>query len=155
MAYELFLGDKQSVEDRLNNVRLLGPFPADGLPIGGLTLLIDAFTVTFSGAPGTYLTVDQIITEINAVVAGIAKKRVSITGPHVTSRIGDNKLVPKVFITLQRNAGFTIQDNGTANSLFGLSTTADTVVPAVVSASAIVGFTQGATAGHFALIIDV
>lgn len=74
----------------------------------GLTLLVNAATVTFSDPTGTGLTLAQV-------------KQAIDTAASVTSTYVDGKL------TLRRTGAVTVLKTGTANPIFGFSTDADTV----------------------------
>lgn len=158
MSYEIFVGDKQGVEDRLNNVLVLGPFPSTGLPVGAKTLIFSTpvGTVTFSGSAGDVLTVDQIIAEIKAAQPTLTvTKRVIHNATKQSATGAGGRPVTPVAIVIHLTSGFTISSTGTANANFGLSTTANTVRAAAVAIAKIGGFTQGLTTGHYALIIDL
>lgn len=163
MAYEVFVGDKQGVEDRLNNALVLGPFLNSGLPVGGLTLVFNspAVTVTFSGSLGAMLTMDQIVDEIATQVQAaaptfVAKKRtLTNQGNTISAQVGGGRPDASVAVVMQLDAGFTIDMAGTANALFKLDTTADTVRSAAVVLAKIAGITQGATPAHYIVVIDL
>lgn len=158
MSYEVFLGDRQGVDDRLNNSLVIGPFPSTGLPIGAKTLIfnVPAGTVTFSGAANAVLTVDQIIAEIKAAQPTLTvTKRVIQNATKQSATISGGAPVTPVAIVIHLTSGFTISSTGTANALLGLSTTANTVRAAAVAIAKIAGFTNGSTPGHYCLIIDL
>jgi hypothetical protein len=158
MSYEVFIGDRQGVEDRLNNVLVIGPFPSTGLPVGGKTLIFNTpvGTVTFSGALGSTLTIDQIITEIKAALATLTvTKRVVQNATKQSATLAGGLPVTQVAIVIHLTSGFTIDSAGTSNADFGLSTTADTIRAAAVATAKIAGFSQGSTAAHYALVIDL
>lgn len=158
MSYEVFLGDKQGVEDRLNNVLILGPIPSSGLPVGGKTLIFTTpvGTVTFGGAAGEIRTVDQIIADIKAALPTLTvTKRTYQSGTKQSATISGGKPVTEMLIVIHLTSGFTINSTGTANADFKLSTTSTTVRAAAVALAKIAGFSQGSTPAHYALIIDL
>jgi hypothetical protein len=158
MSYEVFHGDRQGVDDRLNNVLVLGPFPSTGLAVGAKTLIFNTpvGTVTFSGSSGDVLTIDQIITQIKAALGTLTvTKRVIQNAPKQSATPASGGPVTQVAIVIHLTSGFTISNTGTANALFGLSTSANTVRAAAVAIAKIAGFTNGSTPGHYCLVIDL
>ena len=156
MGYKTYVADLQGVEDILNGSILLGPFSSRGLPVGAKTLVFTtpAATVTFSGAAGAYLTPDQIVTEINAVVAGLAKRRnLPPVGPRYSNQ-PDSKRMGEQPLALQRDAGITLGNAGTGNALLGLGG-APVISAGKVLAAKIVGFSQGSMQAHYALVIEL
>lgn len=159
MPYEVFIGDHVKVQDRLNNAKCLGPFPKKtGLPVGAKTFKAFSGTCTFAGSAGDYLTLDAIAAALNAAFSKSAfavLRNVPNAAPAgtVTQRDGGKSVDVQQQLVLQDDAGFTIDKTGTANTLLGLSTAANTVVPAKVDQTKIAGFTLGIYSGHFALII--
>lgn len=157
MAYEVFIGNRQGTEDRLNNVLLLGPFPDSGLPVGGKTLEFTSplATVTFGGSAGAIRTMADIMSDLAAQVTGlvVSKRRNQNAGPAGYNH-ASGRLDPQVLLVLSHASGFTIASTGTANADFGLSTDADTARGAPVGTTKIVGFTVEVS-GHLATIIDL
>lgn len=155
MSYIVFVSDVKGTEDRLNGVILSGRVDTKEVPVGGLDLKIDASTITFPGAPGSYLTLDAVIAAITAQYgSAIAKRRNTPNAPAQSSG-PDGKLHAQMVIQFQKDAGFTILKTGTSNPVFGLSTTDDMVSGGKVPAAKILGFTQGTTAGNLATIIEL
>lgn len=153
MPYQIFRGTIQDCEDRLNGVLQLGPFPASGLPVGGLTLIFTApssTTVTFTGSGGSLRTFAQILADITSQLSAVNPKRRGYDyGPHISTRAGVD---PKLLLVLQHDTAITLASTGTANAVFGLSTTATTSVAAIAAADAI-HFGPDATVGHYYLVI--
>lgn len=154
MPYTVIIADsRQTLEDRLNNTLLLGPL-SPTLPVGAKTLIFasPARTVTFSGVAGDYLSLATIAAEIKAAHADfnpfVIKPR---NWPGGDPRMSDASKLRHLVI--QNDAGFTIDKDGTANTLLMLPTDADLVVSAAVTSSKIVDLSQGATPGHYILII--
>lgn len=142
MSYSVIAGDSKNIADRLNDAKLLGPFPAQGLPLGTLTLIFSdpAATATFDGSAGDYVTVLGAVAEIAA------------SFPSAVMELRRNN--DMVYIAIWYGDGFTIDKDGTANTLLGLSTTADTVSEGAVDVTRIRGFSQGSTNGHYSLILS-
>lgn len=163
MAYEVFVGDKQGVEDRLNGALILGPFLNSGLPVGGLTLVFNspAVTVTFSGSPGSVLSLEAVVAAIQAQVEVVDNtftvKRRTLTnqGNAISATPGGGRPDAQMCIVMQTDAGIDIDETGTANALFGLSTTEDTTRGGAVDITKIAGIGQGAVPGHYVLVIDL
>lgn len=158
MAYELFVGDKTRIEDRLNGALVIGPFKNTGLPVGGLTLIFatPAVTVTFSGSAGDYLTVDQIISEIRSAAPTLTvTKRGEQNSVAYSAQVGGGAPVGNSSIVLQLDTGITIDKDGTANPLLGIRTDSDIVGRAAVAQTEIAGFTQGSTPAHYAVLINL
>jgi hypothetical protein len=157
--YELFTGDRVATEDRLNGAVILGPFPSDGLPIGGLTLIFTApaETVTFSGAAGSLLTLAAIVSEINAgSTVEAALRKVENQGPAYSTTPGGGRPVVQMQIVLRPpSAALGIDKDGTSNPVLKLSTAADMTAKAPVAAEDIIGFSQSAGVGSYALIINI
>lgn len=159
MPYEVAIGDHVTIQDRLNNALRLGPFlKKTGLPVGAKTLIINATTITFAGSAGDFLTLDAIKAAINAALSKpqfANERNVPNAAPAAvaTGRDGGVSVDTFQLLIFQDDAGFTIHMAGTANPLFGLSSTADTVAAAKVDQTKIAGFTLGIYSGHFALII--
>jgi len=107
------------------------------LNLDGLTLILTGGTTTFVG---TALTPNQIVAQINAIVGGAASIRNYGTAAPPRSKLA--------FIL----AAQVIDKDGTANSLLGLSTTADVTVGATAVAKAdiisITEFTNRFTVVH-------
>lgn len=159
--HEVFVGDRQGVEDRLNNRLILGPFPRNGMAVGALTLIFNtpSVTVTFSGSAGDVLTLSDIADEINTAVQGAGDSTFLATMRTLPNRgvsiSGSPTLNPQMLLVMQSGVGFTIDTDGTANDYFRLSDTVDTTKAAPVAAAKILGFNSGATDGHYAVIIDL
>ena len=86
------------------------------LGLNGLTLIFSSpnGTVTFSDPTGAGLTLDNVITQINAV--------------HALSGIGVNWVDQCMGLFLSdKSAGVTLSKSGTANTYFGFSTDKNTV----------------------------
>lgn len=158
MAYEVFVGDRQGIEDRLNGTLVLGPYPNTGLPLGGLTLIFatPAATVTFSGSPGANKTVDEIMAEIELAAATIVTtKRTAHNSLQYSASPNGGGPVVQMLIALRLDAGITIDKDGTANPLLKISTVADTVGRPAADPADIISFGQGLTQGHYAVIINL
>jgi len=142
MAYDVLAGDAKTLADRLNGTKLLGPFPAQGLPLGALTLIFSdpAATVTFDGSSGALVT----------AVAAAADIQASFSSAVLELRRDNAQL----YIAIWYGDGYTIDKDGTANALLGLSTTEDTVSEGAVDVTRIRGFSQAATGGHYSLILS-
>jgi len=151
MAYEIFVSDVVGTGDRLNGVILTAKIDNMLNPVNGLTLKIDAATITF----GSDMSADQIVAAINSGYgSNIVQKRGVQNAPAVTSG-PDGKMHVQVVLAFQKDAGFTVQSDGTANPVFGFSTTTDTVSAGAVPSGKVLGFTQGTSAGNLATIIDL
>jgi hypothetical protein len=155
MPYQIIIGTVETIKDRLNSALVLGPYLGD-LPVGGRTLIFASpmATVTFSGAAGALLSVEDIAAEINATVglSGTASTRryeygTAVNNPSVrVSRL----------LVLQRDGGFTLDKDGTANPyLAGLPTASDEdlVQPGAVEATDVVTVNQGTSPGHLILVL--
>ena len=157
MAYKTYIADIQGVEDILNGVILLGPFPSTGLLIGAKTLIFTTpgVTATFTGAAGDVVSPTQMVTDINAASAGLAKLRnAPTTGPRYSNSPDGKTVVYGQFIALQRDAGVTIANTGTANDDLGLGG-APVISAGKVAIAKIAGFSQGSMAAHYALVIEL
>ncbi len=154
--YRTYHSNLQGIEDLLNGCLILGPFDSKpGLPLGAKTLIFStpAATVTFSGSAGALLTPEQIQDEIENTVglSGYSRYRGEQSGPRYSqSPLG---VIHRQLIIIQKDTGFTIDKDGTANPILGLSTTADIVSAGVIAAAKIAGFSQGSTPAHYAIII--
>lgn len=100
------------------------------MDVDGLTLIIDTIgtprTATFTPVKSRLWTLDEVVTLVNAAhaeLAGIAS---------IESISGSGKSWRRIVFGV--GAVFTIVKTGTANVLFGLSSTADTVAAPVVKA---------------------
>jgi hypothetical protein len=157
MAYELCVGDKYRIEDRLNGGACLGPFPSSGLPIGGMTLIfaVPAVTVTFTGAAGERRTWAQILADIATQAPTItAKTRPANNGPAASGSAPGVVPSNQIELLLHLDTGITIDKDGTANPLLKISTDANTVYPGTVAQTKIAGFsTLGPTT--YAVIINL
>ncbi len=154
MPYTVIIADsRQTLEDRLNNTLVLGPLE-ENLPVGALTLIFanPARTVTFSGSAGDILSLADIAAEIKAAHADFNPFTIKPRNwPGGDPRMSD--ATKKRHFIIQADAGFTIDKDGTANTLLALPTAADLVIPAAVTATKIVDLSQGASPGHYILII--
>lgn len=121
-------------------------FPAAGLPLGGLTLIVDEdpdpdTTITFPGSAGALVTAIDAAATIAAADA---------TGLHVKSRgygtNGDRQLL------ITAETSLTFLQTGTANALFGLATDASTTIAPVASED-IVLFTNTSNSSDYILIL--
>jgi len=156
MAYKTYVADIQGVEDILNGVILLGPFPSTGLAIGAKTLIFTApgVTATFTGAAGAVVTPSQMVTDINTASAGLAKLRSIPLGPRYSNSLDGTTVVAMQTIVLQRDAGVTVANTGTANDDLGLGG-APVVSAGKVAIAKIAGFSQGSMPAHYALVIEL
>jgi hypothetical protein len=158
MAYEVCVGDKYRIEDRLNGGARLGPFPSSGLPIGGLTLIfaVPAVTVTFTGALGEVRTWAQILADLVAQAPTVTSKtRPANNGPAGSGSAPGVVPSNQVELRLYLDTGITIDKDGTANTLLRIPTAADTVYPVAVAQTKIVGFTQGLAPTAYAVLINL
>jgi hypothetical protein len=142
MAYDVLVGDAKTLADRLNGANVLGPFPAQGLPLGTLTLIFSdpVATVTFDGSAGALVTAVGAVADIEA----------SFPSAVMELRRSNDHL----YIALWYGDGYTIDKDGTANVLLGLSSTEDTISDGAVDSTRIRGFSQGATSGYYSLILS-
>lgn len=158
MAYELCVGDKYRIEDRLNGGARLGPFPSSGLPIGGLTLIfaVPAVTVTFTGAAGEMRTWAQILADLAAQAPTVtAKTRPANNGPAASGSAPGVVPANQIELRLYLDTGITIDKDGTANPLLRIPTAADTVYPLAVAQTKIAGFSQGLAPTAYAVLINL
>lgn len=144
MSFAVLQGTAETLADRLNGAVLLGPVPAAGLPLGGLTFIAavptSPVTLTFSGSVGDLLRVPQLVAEI--------------VGTHTALRAETRRDPFGVsYIAVSSDNGFTVDKAGTANTLLGLSASVDTVSSGTVDRTRIRGFSRGATEGHYSLVI--
>jgi hypothetical protein len=128
--------------DRLNNALMLGPFPVSGLALGGRTLIFTtpAVTLTLPGSSDSVVTLSSLLAALTAGVSGI----------HGALRKSDNppSNYPSgvwFYLALWRDAGLVLTKDGTANSLFGLSTGASTTVKAPLSKDAVKAVSRTST----------
>lgn len=142
MAYDVLVGDARTLADRLNGAKTLGPFSAQGLPLGTLTLIFSdpVATVTFDGSAGALVT----------ALAAAADIEASFPSAVLELRRSNDQL----YIVIWHGDGYTIDKDGTANALLGLSTTEDTVSEGAVDVTRIRGFSQGSTSGHYSMILS-
>ena len=151
MAYEMFIGDKVSCEDRLNGTIVMGPFDNNGLPVGGRTLIFNSpvGTVTFTGAVGDNRTLAEIVAQIKAAMPTLS----------VTKRTEHNAVVysgsAQVSLAISLDAGITIDNLGTANPHLRISAAADTVGRPVTAQGKIASLSHGATPGHYVILINL
>lgn len=152
MSYQIVTGTEKTLEDKLNGTVVSGAFASSGVAVGGKTVIFSdpAETVTFSGSAGALLTPAQIVSELEAGITGLSvglreQGSVQQTNPKVTKQVS---------LALSIDAGFTLDKDGTANALLGLSTTADTTSAGAVDSTRIKGFTPSASLGTYALILS-
>ncbi len=122
MPYEVIMCDDLTLARVLNGASTLGPFPPEGLPIGGRTLVFTdpVATVTFPGSDGALVTAEQVATALRSGVTGLhASVRPRRTTPNTPSTLLRE-------IEVMRDTPFTMGRGGTANDLLGLKTDADT-----------------------------
>jgi len=159
MPYEVYVGTKQGIEDRMNGAFVMGPFRNSGLPIGGLTLIFatPAATVTFTGSAGEVRTLDQIIADIvaQAPTLAVSKRRADNAAPARSVTPAGGRPDPEYNIVVGLVSGITIDKDGTANPLLVLPVAADTVVRPGVAPTKLLGFSQGSTPAHYAIVIDL
>jgi len=150
MPTRVYSAVPRGIEDILNATTVLGPYPAVGLPVGGLTLVFTtpSQTVTFSGGSGDVLGLADIVDEINTAVGD------DIATLRQQANRGTTDPYTDRYIALRLDSGFELAETGTANSVFGFSVADPTVNPGAVDRSRIVGFTQGATLGYYTLILE-
>lgn len=146
MPYRIIVGDVEYLQDYLNSALVLGPFLKSGLAVGGLTLIFNApaATVTFSGSLGAILSMSDIVSEINAQVAGLASIR---SYPQSGAGVPNPNVNPYMRLFFQRDAGFTLDAAGTANAFFGFSTSVDTVNTGAINSTKLVSIGQGSVQG--------
>jgi hypothetical protein len=150
MPYSIIRGTPADIEDYLNGAYLLGPFPLEGLPVGGLTLIFaqpEAHTITFSGAAGAMRTLTEIVTQINTPFAG---NPASLRGSDPTNQgsAGGRK-----FLVLQDDASGIQITGGTARATLRIPTGgAVTRVP--VPTARVVNFNADATNGHYLVLLS-
>jgi len=131
----------QELVDYLNDIVLTKNLPMKVMGLAGLTLILTAGTVTFVDATGEGLTLVQIVTQINAVVAGAA----------VLRNYGHMQSPPQGQVALIK-AAQVIDKDGTANSLLGLSTAADVTIGAnAVAKTDIAQITSDANGSRFSV----
>lgn len=132
----------QDVADELNGTRLIGPVPTTGLPLGTLTLVFTspAATVTFTGVAGAIRLPSQIVSDIKGTV-GLTALQISL-----------RNINGEIWIAIQLDAGFAIDNTGTANSLLKIPS-AGVTGPAAIAEAKIKGFAQGALLGQYVLVI--
>lgn len=113
--------------DTLNGAINCKPDIADGLALDGLTLIISAGagdkTVTFAPALSRRWTPEEIVAEIEAADASL------VGVPKLIRPVGSVCGKAQTYLRLGKDNGtvVTIKSTGTANALFGLSITVDTV----------------------------
>lgn len=149
MPYSIIYGTPETIVERLNGYLRFGTLPKDGLPVGGKTLIFTtpaAATVTFPGALGAMVTPAQIVTAIQAAVAGTTVKAKSAEAG------GGLSGVVSFQILIESATGVVVTAAGTANQLFGLSATSPTSVLPIASTK-VLGFgPENLTSRFFALI---
>lgn len=154
MPHQLKTGTPESIQDLLNGSLVLGPFAE--LPLGGRTLIFTtpAATVTFPGALGAMVSVKDAVAAINATggLSGVASMRTHQNSG--TQTLSTGKPAPMGMIVLQRDAGFEIDDPGTANPFLGLSASVPTISAGLVAASRILALSAGPVPGQLAVIIS-
>lgn len=143
MPYSVVIGDRQRVEDVLNGA-IHVPTQFATLPLGGLTLIFNtpSGTVTFSGAASEMRTTAEVVAEINAVHTGLASLRQTVGASNRST--GE--------VVLQADAGVVIDSAGTANALFGLSTSGDTTSAGAVDAADVTAVAFG-NSGQYIVIL--
>lgn len=94
----------------------------NGASVDGLTFILDVgggnVTVTFAPAKSRKWTIEEIVAQINASVAGVA----SIYNKMAT----DPQTGPARYLTISHENGAVVRSGGTANTLLGFSAAADT-----------------------------
>lgn len=126
MAFTLRQFDTaKEMVDYLNDVVLSKPLQGTIYGLHGLTLIIDAGsgaqTVTFADASGAGLSLQDIVTQIEAAHASL----VGVTGFRQY-----RPTTPHTRQMVFAGAGHVIDKDGTANSAFGFNTAADSTVGA-------------------------
>jgi hypothetical protein len=102
-----------------------------GADVDGLTLIIDIgggdVTVTFAPAKNRLWTAAEVVAQINASFAGLAR---------VYSHNRPNQQPPMIDrrVLLERVGALTVKSTGTSNGVLGFSTTAHTVAVIVAQA---------------------
>ncbi len=114
MTYRRFTAGPEQVIDKLNNAKVLGPFPRDGLAVGGRTLSVGGTDVTFPGEDGANVSFGDIL----------AALRDNGKGTHFEPRSAPGST--DRYISVYGDEGVTLGKGGTANEAFGLSTKDDT-----------------------------
>jgi hypothetical protein len=135
MAYVAKTFDNfEELVDYLNDIARGKLLPASSRVYGldGLTLIINDGvadrTVTFADADGTGLLPKEILAQIAAAHANLGS-------PNVGFRNYGHAAPPRVALAVL-TSGYTVDKDGTANTILGFSTTADKVVGANAVASA-------------------
>jgi len=130
----------QQLEDYLNGVVYGTKDLSAGVAINGLTFIVDAgagaVTVTFDHAPPDLVpwTPAEIVTFINTAVGVDVATLTSLSdGTAQTGAVNASSRFLKIFV----NAAFVIDKDGTANSLLGFNTGADTSRVEVVKTSVV------------------
>ena len=144
MTYRKWTVSPEAVIDFLNNAKILGPFPWVGLPVGAKTLIFTepVVTVTFSGAADAIVPLVNIINEIQAAVPDMRiGTRASVNSSEQLSTI-------QKYVSFCRDGGLVIANTGTANALFGLSTSAATTVKPPVPSASIKSMSRAGIAGY-------
>jgi len=117
VPYEKWTVGADSLDDTMNNAKLLGPFPRTGLPLGGKTLIIGGKTITFPGDEGANVSMMDVAKTLREAPGMTAKLR-----PYGQAGAPD---MIQSFLSLSHEGGFTIGAGGTANELLGLPTDKD------------------------------
>ena len=137
------LNSAQEMADYLNDIVLSKQLSMPVLGLHGKTLILGATTVTFADASGAGLSPAQIVTQINAAVAGAASAR---NYGHAQSP------GPQAQVAIVK-ATTVVQNTGTANSILGFSTTAAVTVGANAVAKAdIIAITSDAMGARFTVV---
>lgn len=142
MTWRRFIAGPDNMMDRLNNALSLGPFPVSGLALGGRTLIFTtpSVTVTFPGAADAVVPMSGILAALQSGVTGLqgAMRRASNPPSNYPSGVW-------YYLSLWRDGGVVLTKDGTANSLFGLSTGAGTTVKAPLAKDAVKMVSRTAT----------
>lgn len=148
MTYRKWTVGGDQVIDLLNNAIVIGPFPRSGLAVGAKTLIFSdpAVTVTFPGSNGDVITLPNIISAIQQ----------QVTGAHVEPRsyIGSTPKAGEIqqYLAVFRDGGMTLGQSGTANQLFGFSTSGNTVIKAPIPQGNIKGVARSSV-GEYEIFV--
>ncbi len=129
--------------DGLNRAVQVGPYPADGLPLGGKTLLLGAHTVTFPGDANANVTFAQFMEEI-AKTPGLKAYARRVANPPGPGRY--------MSVALAHDDGVLIKKDGTGNQLLGLSTTDDRAGKKPFSADVVKSIARTSTSEYEAFL---
>jgi hypothetical protein len=123
---------RDTMLDYLNGVIIGGVNVHAGAAVDGLTLIIDAGsgakTVTFAPAKSRLWTLAEVVAAISAADASLVGVGIikDINTGGVTSKAPDRRLA------IFKDAAVVLDKDGTANSVFGFNTVADTSRAAVI-----------------------